>query len=441
MAQKIYIENSVDLESFEEIQRWLGVLQPGVYRGFDEVVFAGLNGTFSHSVTGIEKSNLAADGFSAKTAILITPQGSIVHEDASVVIPVDYNDGNSQNRIDYLVGTHSYQNSPGGVDMVFSIIKGPLEDESEPVLSNPESRILIGKIYIPAGAVDHSGTTYKREKRPGLANQNLEIQSSGDTLNITDVDGSKNLEINTPLLDIADFNDATTPGIYAIQSAVNIYNGPSYSLPLSAVLIVSSADGGIIQQFINLQTIDIRRKSGVTAWTAWQRVGDSQVNALQLEVDGIDDRVISLEEENTSAEFQPSVSSIAGVASLNSLIITAGGITVHQSGNVVLLELRITFDAIFGTTSDGEGFVILGVPAAYVTYFENLFSVQRSELSVVPIVVRDKTSSPQEALPGMWNQYWDPSFSASLYIQFPAGLSSTGTRTIEVTGQITMMLN
>lgn len=273
MAQTVYVENNVLLDSWEEIQRWVGLLEPGVYRGFDSYSFNGTTVTLSHTQTGIEKTNKTGDGKSNKTAIILTPQGSVIHEDAAVELVVSTNSGGANDRIDYVVGTHTYQNSSIGVDMVFSILQGP-GDGSEPVVSDVYNDVIIGKLIIPAGATDHTSTQYIRESRPGLANEDVSVVSSNGTIGVVSTEGQRDVSIESPLLAITDFDNAQTPGLFRLHltSSPAPANAPSLSYPERGAFLVTSGEGFITQTLIRSSgEIWTRRKDDGTLWSGWTR--------------------------------------------------------------------------------------------------------------------------------------------------------------------------
>lgn len=281
MAQTIFIEHSKALTSFDENQRWLGVFEPGIYRGFDQIAFSGTTATLSHAVTGILKTDITSNNQSNRTAVLLTKQGSIVHEDASVDLTVDYNVGSSEQRIDYVIGRHTYQDSAGGVDMAFSILKGPLNSTAEPTISDDLNDILIGKIYIPAGAANHDNSTYIREERPGVGGQEIETQiaSPNGSIIANLVSAIWNLQVDIPKVTLGssdNWNSITTNGLHAIRQTSTIAaNTPAAASPMLGVLFVYRGEDDaddIYQIFVRDGTGNFFTRSsnnGGTNWTAW----------------------------------------------------------------------------------------------------------------------------------------------------------------------------
>lgn len=270
MAQTIYIENNDPLDSFNTNQKQVGILEPGVYRGFDVGSFVGTDLTINHSITGVEKTERSGSTKTAKTGVVLTRQGSIVHEDASIVLSVDDNDGNAFVRTDYIVGDHAYQDSPGGVDMTFLVIKGPLGSTAEPSLTNPLTQVLIGKVVIQPSVTDHSTSVYTREDRPGLANREISLSSTNNTINIEASGSNRDLDINTPTRAVADFNNETTTGVFVISGG-NV-NAPS-GVSGDGTLIVSN-DGNVVSQIVLQKSgvMHARHRSDLLVWTAWSQM-------------------------------------------------------------------------------------------------------------------------------------------------------------------------
>lgn len=161
MAQKIFTNYRSKVESFPLGEENVGILKPGRYSGFDILSFTGnLRIILSHSnkvrKTGID--NLHKSPFGA----ILLPTGSILHEDSIVELNVDDNVANTNNRIDYVLCEHIYEEVVGGTVAQYSLLKGPLNGE-EPVLVNPQTQVLIGKVTITAGGFNNTHISYVPE--------------------------------------------------------------------------------------------------------------------------------------------------------------------------------------------------------------------------------------------------------------------------------------
>ncbi len=150
------------LVSFNEIIRFGAVLKPLPYAGFDTANFAGTQATISHTNDGFIHKLSDGSGNSDPTGIFLTPQLTTIHEDESVVVPVDFNVGNSKHRIDFLIYDHTYLDSEPGATGAYSVIKGSTSITASPALSNDKTQTIIGRFLIQPEAPDHSNTVYER---------------------------------------------------------------------------------------------------------------------------------------------------------------------------------------------------------------------------------------------------------------------------------------
>jgi len=175
MAQTRFHNYKRPVVSFDENQRLMGIVKSGRYAGFDTMTaVAGLNFEIAHTKTGVQKVKQDMS-LTTKTGVFITPQGTIVNEDANIALSVDTNAGNAQIRVDLVIYTHNHVAVTGGSAAVPSIVKGALNSFTKPALPNAATQTIIGIILIPAGATDLTTATYlpsthpdERRKRPEL---------------------------------------------------------------------------------------------------------------------------------------------------------------------------------------------------------------------------------------------------------------------------------
>jgi hypothetical protein len=339
--QTIYTEHSANLVSFTEMQKLLGILEPGLYRGFDSITYLAANITFTHSITGAKKSNISGTSLGNPQAVIITPQGSIVNEDASVVLEVDVNTSSSEVRTDFVVMQHAYQNSIGGVDAAFIIIKGPLNSTAEPTITSPETQVLIGKLKLMAGAADHSNTVWERSTPPGLGNEREIITSENGTLSVNSDGTIKDLAINTPkILGGIDLDTIGDNGIYKLDSDTEVLNGPPNRL-IWAIMIVSTNEtggSGVVTTQIVISRGRIYGRTGivgtVNSWTTWELSSgvdfdqlDTKIDVLQSKIIPVSDQSVGRLSENiyrTSITGADKPASIPEVTTWNKIILGEG---------------------------------------------------------------------------------------------------------------------
>lgn len=159
--------------SFDENQRLMGIIKSGRYAGFDTMTnVSGLSFEIAHTKTGVIKSKVDLTQ-TPRIGVIVTPQGTIINEDANLALSVDTNAGNANIRVDLIVYTHNHVIASGGAAATVSIIKGALGSFTKPALPSPAIQTVIGMLLIPANAANLNTATYlaathpdERRKRP-----------------------------------------------------------------------------------------------------------------------------------------------------------------------------------------------------------------------------------------------------------------------------------
>lgn len=176
MSQFRTFEYRADDSTFELNQRLLGIIEPGVYRGFDWQQQAGLNFIMSHATTGIQYYD-SNELLNDPTGVLVTKQGVTVKENASISLSIDV--GNVFPRWDAIVMEHYYSEVTGGVPAIYLVIKGtPGSSPVKPSLTNPSRQILIGYLYVPASmsSLAEGGVLFEKQAIPDLAGNGFKTQ-------------------------------------------------------------------------------------------------------------------------------------------------------------------------------------------------------------------------------------------------------------------------
>jgi len=156
MASRRYWNWEDDDLTFDLSQWLVGILQPGVYRGFDiqlEDTASGMTVRLSHSRTGAIRTLLTKE-HSVAYGVLVTKQGIVFACEDNIVLPVNSTMGSG--RKDIIVFEHSYERITGGIDGEFKIIQGVDGDISFPELTNPNLQTVIGTLDIPANVTKWS---------------------------------------------------------------------------------------------------------------------------------------------------------------------------------------------------------------------------------------------------------------------------------------------
>jgi len=170
--QKRYHEYRGNLISYDEDTRLLGIITPGRYRGFDTLVpVTSLTFNLTHEQTGINEYDAAGNAI-GKSAVICTKQGVIIRENQTIgPFAVDTNVGNTSDRYDFIVISHQYISVQGGETANYEIIKGPLNNASFPVLTDPNRQVLLGIIKVAAGAAQILGSDYERARTPDAGDE------------------------------------------------------------------------------------------------------------------------------------------------------------------------------------------------------------------------------------------------------------------------------
>ena len=337
MTQKRFHSFEASLDSFSESLRFLGVLEPGVYRGFDRATFSGTAMTLLHDGTGVSQTNIATDSVDENVAVLITKQGMVIQEDASIgPLTVDNNVGNSQARTDYVIMEHAYAQTEGGATAVYSIIKGPVESATEPSLTNENTQVLIGKLVIPAGAADHTTTSFIRSRNKGLA----------DTFFLP-LKGASDLFSHTSITSFNDLNYLTSNGIY--KTDANPTNKPpTGSTGQYIVLVLSDSVGAFTYQLVMDAQLGKAycRVRGASTWTSFVSLNNSDITGditqLASDLAALTTRVTDLETYK-DGDLATTLSGIAtDINNINTTLTNLQSSVTANSASITALETLTT---------------------------------------------------------------------------------------------------
>jgi hypothetical protein len=153
-----------------DINAWpMGMWEKGLYRGYDQISSSGMVLSLGHAATGYTRYSIlmAAVG---PYGIVITPQGTLVQDDTQIDLTLSA--GNvTHPRIDLIVAQHQYSKVVGGLPMVYLVYPGtPAATPVAPTGSVVAATdIVLGQLYVPAGATDISQCTFTKSKAPSFA--------------------------------------------------------------------------------------------------------------------------------------------------------------------------------------------------------------------------------------------------------------------------------
>lgn len=175
MAQRIFFNWKDDDLSDDLNRRTLGLIDAGLYRGFDRDVIAGMNLQLIHSVTGGDAVDLTLTP-ETRFGLVVTKQGGIVRDDTTIILPINPNSSGNP-RIDIIYLEHEYLQIVGGLAASYGVIQGtPAATPVPPALINVNKQVILGYLFIPDGTTDLSDPTviYTKADPPAFAGaQNL----------------------------------------------------------------------------------------------------------------------------------------------------------------------------------------------------------------------------------------------------------------------------
>ena len=172
MAETRFHNYGRPVDSFDENRRVLGIIEPGIYRGFD--VFtpgAGLALTIEHGAKGIVQTNSNNTTQTNSKGVLVTRHGGIIQEDAPIAFTINTNASSSFPRYDVVLYEHQWLGSVGGSSGMYSILQGLTPQNP----TNPKIQIALGYIFVPAGATLASECNWVRYAPKGLAGTNVAL--------------------------------------------------------------------------------------------------------------------------------------------------------------------------------------------------------------------------------------------------------------------------
>jgi len=238
MSQR-YLEFLHD-DDTASLNRWLlGLIQPGVYRGFLAGEGTGTSSDISQA-NGIVQT--LRDGMvTAPTGVIMTRQGIVVQETATVTVPHTIA-SISLDRYDVIFLQHLTPDGiAGGAEVTYGVKEGIASSSPDiPSLDSPNVQIALCVVLIPAGVTMSSDYTYTNVRVPNLADkQEQESYSNKGTIEITP-NGyyAYNYELNT-VYNPGSNSTLNKTGFFIVEAAQALGMG----LPQIAMAIFTLGDG------------------------------------------------------------------------------------------------------------------------------------------------------------------------------------------------------
>jgi hypothetical protein len=173
MAQKRFWDFKAD-DLTSSLNRWLlGIIPMGLYQGFDPaeisvdgfITSSDMNLRLNHATTGQKESD-EDNTLTNKIGKFIAPQGIVVTEDTTIVLPINPN-SSGHPRKDLIIATTEYVTIEGGADVVYSVVQGtPAAIPVAPTLPFPNKQTILGTITILGGTTTALGEQHTMYERP-----------------------------------------------------------------------------------------------------------------------------------------------------------------------------------------------------------------------------------------------------------------------------------
>jgi len=147
--QKRFTNYKASIESFPLGEQNVGIFKPGRFNGFDIMTTQdNISLIFTHSGK-IVKTDSDGDGTQV-FGVLLTPTGTIVHEDGPITLTPPANtrppQGEEQFRTFILVCEHKYQAVKGGVPATYFLVANPASGKLPIALPDSKSQVILGVV-------------------------------------------------------------------------------------------------------------------------------------------------------------------------------------------------------------------------------------------------------------------------------------------------------
>jgi hypothetical protein len=373
-------------DATKDINRWLtGFLSPGLYFGFDFSPSANMTLGLVHTVTGFKD---VGDGLvpveSSAQGLVVTRQGVVITEDTGYNI-AGIAVGDAVNpRIDIVVVTHQINEIAGGATALYSVIQGtPGATPVAPALSNPNTQVKIGELYIPANttALNQTGVKWVRSGKPGFAGTQYATSLVGVDAN--DINSS-----GTLFLDGTSINTGT-PSFsgYLISTFSDINNGIQLWLRRTADgFFFRRKNSGAFSSWYNITT----PLSGVTG--AITTVLTSNLTANRVVVSDGSGKIVSSGITTTELNQLAGIGGTTIVTQLNTKLSKSGGggsnamTGYFDMGNNTMENLAT---GIAATSAANKGYIDSALSAKQNNITGAITTVLSSNLTNNRVVVSD----------------------------------------------------
>ena len=153
MSQRQFITYQSEILSFEAMEAFMGILNPGRYSGYSVIEANGspAMGNIPLRILhtgGIQKRPKNVDGLATSIGVMVTTQGTIIHEDQPVTITILDNAGGAGTKFCIVYMEHSYRDGvPGDNPAIYGVING-VQGGGIPSMIAAYKRSIVGIVEI-----------------------------------------------------------------------------------------------------------------------------------------------------------------------------------------------------------------------------------------------------------------------------------------------------
>lgn len=175
MPNKLFTQYKAEVSSFSLRESNQGIIEPGVYRGFDGIEAYGspsggnIPVKLNHGDTAFIKVHPSNESDQDQWGVMVFPNGMVYHDSDPDSFNIPFNHDHFP-RYHLIYATLDYVQSPGASSVTYNVlINGYNNSTGTYTLPNPSKDIAIGFITIMASGTDIDSLSFIRMATPPLA--------------------------------------------------------------------------------------------------------------------------------------------------------------------------------------------------------------------------------------------------------------------------------
>jgi len=223
MQERIHEYKQED-STFSLNRKYLGILDAGVYRGFDAILGDNMILTLTHTMTGVKQYDL--DLSPKDVGVIITKQGNVIREDEDITLNINVGpSGSYESRIDLIVVEHRFVETTGGTQALYSVIEGvPDQQPVVPNLLNEATQVPIATMQVYENSQELNGTRnfFKKFPPPNYSGTSDALLKSENLNDVVDKQTARdNLQLRRGVEITSEIEDAVNVVASAIIGGAN----------------------------------------------------------------------------------------------------------------------------------------------------------------------------------------------------------------------------